>query len=131
MCPHCGEPLVVFELEAVEIDYCVDCGGTWLDAGEMELLLEMEGAESGHLADVLLTAQANKKTQLPCPRCKTKMDAFCIGEDKKVELDRCPRQHGIWLDAGEMNQIINEFHEGELGQVSAFFSNLYKANLTK
>jgi len=33
MCPACKEPLVVFELDGVEIDRCLRCGGTWLDDG--------------------------------------------------------------------------------------------------
>ena len=31
--------MITLELEDVEIDYCTECGGIWLDAGELELLL--------------------------------------------------------------------------------------------
>ena len=31
--------MITLELQEVEIDYCTDCGGIWLDAGELELLL--------------------------------------------------------------------------------------------
>jgi Zn-finger nucleic acid-binding protein len=31
--------MITLELADVEIDYCTDCGGIWLDAGELELLL--------------------------------------------------------------------------------------------
>ena len=36
MCPVCKEPMLVLELDTVEIDHCARCGGTWLDAGELE-----------------------------------------------------------------------------------------------
>ena len=36
--------------EGVEIDRCMECRGTWLDAGELELITEFAGAEPG-LAD--------------------------------------------------------------------------------
>ena len=31
--------MLTLELTGVEIDHCTDCGGIWLDAGELELLL--------------------------------------------------------------------------------------------
>ncbi|MCH2376546.1 MAG: zf-TFIIB domain-containing protein, partial [Planctomycetes bacterium] len=43
MCPGCKEPLVAFELEGIEIDHCVECKGTWLDAGELQMFLELAG----------------------------------------------------------------------------------------
>ncbi len=33
--------MVAFELEGVEIDRCLACEGTWLDAGELELIVEL------------------------------------------------------------------------------------------
>ena len=41
-CPVCKEPMIVLELDEVEIDYCTSCGGIWLDAGELDLLIEDE-----------------------------------------------------------------------------------------
>ena len=38
-CPVCKDAMITLELKDVEIDYCTDCGGIWLDAGELELLL--------------------------------------------------------------------------------------------
>ena len=37
-CPKCGADLVERELANVKIDVCPECKGTWLDAGELELL---------------------------------------------------------------------------------------------
>jgi len=38
-CPVCKNAMITLELEEVEIDHCTNCGGIWLDAGELELLL--------------------------------------------------------------------------------------------
>jgi Zn-finger nucleic acid-binding protein len=38
-CPVCQDAMITLELSDVENDYCTDCGGIWLDAGELELLL--------------------------------------------------------------------------------------------
>ena len=47
MCPVCREPMVALQLEGVEIDHCLACRGTWLDAGELEQLAEFSGADPG------------------------------------------------------------------------------------
>ena len=37
-CPKCGGQLVEMEYHHMKIDRCQDCGGIWLDKGEMEML---------------------------------------------------------------------------------------------
>lgn len=40
-CPNCKEPnLVISERKGIEIDYCPDCRGIWLDRGELDKILE-------------------------------------------------------------------------------------------
>lgn len=40
-CPHCAEAtLVMSERQGVEIDYCPQCRGIWLDRGELDKLLD-------------------------------------------------------------------------------------------
>ena len=42
LCPVCKESMVVLELNEIEIDFCTRCSGIWLDAGELELLIEQQ-----------------------------------------------------------------------------------------
>lgn len=37
-CPKCGADLVETEFAHIKIDRCTECGGIWLDKGEMEML---------------------------------------------------------------------------------------------
>lgn len=37
-CPKCGGQLAEIEHHHMKIDRCPDCGGIWLDKGEMEML---------------------------------------------------------------------------------------------
>ncbi len=37
-CPKCGMELVAIDFEGVEIDKCSECGGIYLDNGELEQL---------------------------------------------------------------------------------------------
>jgi len=39
-CPVCRVPLVMSERQGVEIDYCPQCRGVWLDRGELDKIME-------------------------------------------------------------------------------------------
>ena len=46
-CPVCKDPkLVITERQGIEIDYCPDCRGVWLDRGELDKLIEKSIAAS-------------------------------------------------------------------------------------
>lgn len=40
LCPACQELLVPVDRGGVEIDYCPNCRGVWLDRGELDKILE-------------------------------------------------------------------------------------------
>ena len=39
-CPRCGTVLTMTERAGVEIDYCPQCRGVWLDRGELDKIIE-------------------------------------------------------------------------------------------
>src|SRR3989337_1758725 len=39
-CPVCRVPLTMSEREGVEIDFCPQCRGVWLDRGELDKILD-------------------------------------------------------------------------------------------
>ena len=43
-CPHCRTTLLMSERQGVEIDYCPQCRGVWLDRGELDKLIERSAA---------------------------------------------------------------------------------------
>ena len=44
-CPSCTDTaLVMSERQGVEIDYCPQCRGVWLDRGELDKLIERSAA---------------------------------------------------------------------------------------
>ncbi len=45
-CPNCDTTLAMSERLGVEIDYCPQCRGVWLDRGEIDRLLESERAQA-------------------------------------------------------------------------------------
>ena len=50
-CPSCGEvKLLMTERQGIEIDYCPQCRGVWLDRGELDKIIDRsvtEGAVGG------------------------------------------------------------------------------------
>lgn len=43
-CPNCNETLVMADRQGVEIDYCPNCRGVWLDKGELDKLIDRAAA---------------------------------------------------------------------------------------
>jgi Zn-finger nucleic acid-binding protein len=45
-CPNDSATLVMSERSGVEIDYCPECRGVWLDRGELDKILDRAQAET-------------------------------------------------------------------------------------
>lgn len=58
-CPHCNINLLLSEKQGVEIDYCPDCRGVWLDRGELEKIVERSNQSFGSFS----TKQPNYEKQ--------------------------------------------------------------------
>lgn len=43
-CPTCNVALVMSERQGIEIDYCPQCRGIWLDRGELDKIIERSAA---------------------------------------------------------------------------------------
>ena len=52
-CPKCGADIRETDYQHVKVDVCPDCGGTWFDAGEIEMLAQVKEHRAGSfLADL-------------------------------------------------------------------------------
>ncbi len=122
-CPVCRVGLVVFEMDGVEIDRCNRCHGTWLDAGELEVLAALAGGDAGALDRTFHDAPDAGRSAHPCPRCRRRMRRATVGG---VEIDRCRRGHGAWLDAGETERLVRG---GDPPAVAGFLGELYRQDL--
>ena len=117
--------MIVLELNEVEIDYCTDCQGIWLDAGELELLLE-DAAESREVLKSFAPAETHEALR-KCPICLKKMEKVLVGGTggKQELIDRCKKEHGLWFDAGELEQILKMGHFDDEGKVPRLLSELF------
>jgi len=103
-CPVCKQAMIVLELDQVEIDHCPQCGGVWLDAGELDLLMQDTAESRNFLAEMKKTSTREKFHR--CPICGRKMAKAEFPANPPVVIDRCNRNHGIWLDQGELEAVI-------------------------
>ncbi len=109
-CPGCGAVLIAIEFMGVELDYCPQCGGVWLDKGEFADILDMAEVASGGLTEALYNAPSLSPGKGKCPRCGRPLGLVQLETAQSpIALDRCPDHHGLWLDRGEMGDIIQWF----------------------
>ena len=124
ICPKCKDAMVTLELNNVEIDRCFGCGGVWLDEGELELLLC--GSKLGE--EILFSILPQKKTRekpVKCPICRKKMTKIISGRSESVILDKCEREHGIWLDGGELEKILYMADFGVDNEIYKFLKKIF------
>ena len=62
LCPHCtSERLVMSERSGIEIDYCPNCRGVWLDRGELDKLIERSAVGAPTVAMVPAGPQSKRR----------------------------------------------------------------------
>src|SRR5690606_6806859 len=106
-CPVCRVQADPISYEGVRIYNCGQCGGHWLSDARLDVILErrdvampepvrqkmMDLADASHTSDTLL-----------CMTCGREMrkERFKYWDD--IQLDRCPKCNGLWLDRGELEK---------------------------
>ena len=63
-CPVDGATLLMSDRQGIEIDYCPECRGVWLDRGELDKLIERE--------QQWVESQTGGRDASPAPPEKTK-----------------------------------------------------------
>lgn len=99
--------------EGVEIDVDPETGGVWLDAGELNHIIDAreklfsreELADMAERPKVFGVAQDELDTQRVSPITGKPMRPVNYGGDSGIIIDRCEDTGGLWLDAGELEKI--------------------------
>ena len=123
-CVSCKAPMIVLELDQIEVDYCLDCGGTWLDSGELELLLEHPDEVKKLLNQPALSGAAQQGDK-KCPICRKGMNVITLGSEKPVSIDLCGQEHGIWFDRGELMDIVGLLGGGSNAKVADLLQDIF------
>lgn len=116
-CPKDGEPMERITLGDVAIDRCPECGGVWLDRGELDALrhtmLKEEHRATLDALDQLGVHEPQVRPQpLLCPRDRSRMSVHHHPQQHHIEFDTCTKCGGMFFDAGELTDLT-EFTVGE------------------
>ena len=109
-CPACSRKLGQYAIFGIEFEGCQTCHGIFLDSDELRRLKDRQGDQPDlrWLDDEITTIERSPiaVSDRCCPGCPEQklMTAICDGT--RVLLDYCVNCHGIWLDAGEFQEIL-------------------------
>lgn len=106
-CPVCTTQMKQQTRAGVPVDVCAS-HGIWLDKKELMLITEAARHDQGGFVwgDIFRTEETpprDAQRALGCPHCAEPMKRELY---KEVEMDWC-EEHGVWLDNGELEAILN------------------------
>jgi Zn-finger nucleic acid-binding protein len=116
----------IVTIMGVVVDRCVDSGGLWLDAGELEQLIEAAKNSTASLKDFIALAPSLSSTATVTGGKPSPVTAKPMNQDKVlgVAIDRCPESGGVWLDASELQRLLDSSHQTLTSGIRDFFALL-------
>jgi hypothetical protein len=123
--------MIVLELDQVEVDNCPRCGGVWLDPDEMDFLLEGSAGRDEIRANLKFGEPIDEKTHR-CPICRHKMEKARVrrrSDGPGIQIDRCSRGHGTWLDGGELQAIVKLSEFPEAHRIHQFLQAVFRGTI--
>lgn len=124
LCPRTGKPMIEVEFGGVKVDVSTGCGGVWFDNFELKKfdeLHESAGEDLIKLMEKYHDPNIDTEAKIKCPKCEdiTLMRRF-YSVKRQVAIDECAQCGGIWLDAGELLSIRQQYEtEQERNQAAS------------
>ena len=106
-CPLCKTQTELVKYEGVPVQNCGTCGGYWVTKAKLDVILakrEVVMPEAVQRKMVEIADAANSVQELWCMTCGTAMRREQFKYWPDIQLDRCPKCKGIWLDRGELEK---------------------------
>lgn len=116
LCPCCKIAMQTLNLGKTDnpfyVERCQECMGLFFDPGELDSLVA-DIQKNAYTIDALqLRALRESRREeetvvyRPCPVCEKLMNRRVFQDRSGVIIDQC-RDHGIWLNGGELGMILN------------------------
>lgn len=86
------------------INQCGQCGGIWLDKGELNDLQVLGDFYIDSLDDTGKPVIEKNRIR-KCPVCKLVLEPIFPPKWEGLKIDRCKGCGGIWLDRGELKKL--------------------------
>ncbi len=123
-CPRCDRSLRSLNIGSSRpfyVERCEHCLGLFFDPGELDLLLHESvtpalSIDHQRISDIIEQESVSDFRQVryvQCPVCRDLMVRKSYGRRAGVVTDVC-RPHGVWLDGGELGQLLKWTQAGGL-----------------
>ena len=108
-CPVCTTAMAHALLDDEHpIDFCARCRGILLPRTSFAMVTQKRRAwATSPPAEALPINREDLKRRLACPKCGGAFDTYPHAGPGNVVIDSCPRCDVIWIDFGEMRQIVD------------------------
>lgn len=101
-CPKCDSTLERKTYRGIEVDYCGNSKGMWLDAEELDELEDQAYDKDEYKGSLVVSSTP---TEYPCPHCGQPLSRFQY-RLYSLELEYCENGHGYWLDENEAERVL-------------------------
>lgn len=105
--------MLSYQHQGLEVDSCPECFGIWFDREELKEFLQRPQLAQ-RLAEAPLNPTIPSGGARLCPSCRTTLSESSLGE---VTVDLCFRCRGIWLDQGELDRAVEQYRQGQRGNL--------------
>lgn len=105
-CPKCSGHMEAALYSGMEIDRCSSCQGIWFNADEFATLVKDDWlAEYIDPGSRRVGRKTNEVRDIDCPECGAAMASFQDENQPHIEYEQCPKDCGVFFDAGEFRDL--------------------------
>jgi Zn-finger nucleic acid-binding protein len=125
VCPACSTLMPARQVSGVGLNECLACHGLWAPDDSFDLLVgraieARQQASAAELQQLRPRATGSNPSRQSvryrnCPECDAQMHRSNYRKTSGVIIDSCA-EHGIWLDADELEQIAGFLLSGAAGE---------------
>lgn len=107
-CPVCGRALAAAVLdERHAVQYCRHCRGVLLKRSAFAEIVQVRRAwATGPPGPPVPLEREELERRVACPNCRTLMQVHPYYGPGNVVMDSCEQCDAVWLDFGELTQIV-------------------------
>ena len=109
-CPVCATAMAqaLLEDDSQPIDFCARCRGILLPRASFAAATQKRRAWATSVpAEPVRLNRDELRRQLACPKCGRTFDTYPHSGPGNVVIDSCARCDLVWLDFGEIRQIVD------------------------
>lgn len=58
------------------------------------------------------------------------MKKVFVGEEKKILIDKCKKNHGLWLDKGELESVIELSSQNRDSKIIRLLNQMFESKIS-